>query len=351
MQQGLGGRETALVQLGEQWARKGHEVINLVPVEAPYHRRFNGGGSVTYADNEITGKYLSNFGSEALISWEEPRLFSIDAIKRNIDFSVVEMQVAHLYVTMDDGESLDPYIDGYAVLSNWAGDFLVENEPNITKDKISVLPNGIDLARFPDPKFGHPGPGPYSFHYASSPDRGLHHLLNIWPRLREKYPDSVLHIAYGAEKWANEIKWSHNLQSEIALDVLEGLDQEGVINHGKIGQNELHQIIKQSDLLLYPCDTLQPTETGCITIIESLASGTPVVTTNADCIESEFKDVTLQSTLPFSEEAYLERIDYALTDTKIYEYLQTSGREFAETRSWDVISDQWITYLENGIAN
>ena len=346
----MGGRETALVHLGEQWARQGHEVVNLVPVKRPFSKTYDSGGNISYVDNGITYNYLSNFNSDALVSWEEPRIFGVPDIRKKIKFSVIEMQVAHLYVTTDDGKSLDHYVDGYAVLSKWAGDFLSKNEPSISKKKISILPQGVDLKRFPTPKTKHPGHSPYNFHYSSSPDRGLHHLLKLWPQILKLYPGSKLHIAYGIEKWTEETKWTHNLQSEIALDVLEGIKQEGIVYHGRIGQDKLAKIIYESDLLLYSCDTMSPTETGCATILESLAAGTPVITTDCDCIDSEFSSVSYQSKLPFDEDDYLSEIVYILNTPDEYQLLQKDGRFLAEQRDWPVIADQWVEYLEAGIA-
>lgn len=339
LKKGMGGRETALVQLSEAWARQGEEVINFVSVEEPKHYE-----NSHYVNFSMTPEYIENFGLDVLVSWEKPEVFGLEAAQSNVKLKMVEMQVAHLEVVID-GNNHDPLIDNYAVLSQWAGDFLCNNEPAIDKDKLVIFSNGVDLTRYPEPSYGHPGEPPYKFFYSSSPDRGLHHLFRVWPQITAMYPGSELHIAYGVEKWANLMKWSHNLSSEVALDVLEGVNQPGVIYHGKIGQDKLAQIQTEADMLLYPCDPSQPTETGCITAIEAGAACTPMLLTEADCLDSEFSDCAVIATLPFSDGAYIDGVKAVMDNPEVYVALQQAGRQKAESRSWDLIGGQWLSFF------
>lgn len=336
---GLGGRETALVQLAEQWASTGHEVMNFVRTEEPYRTLYPSGGRSSYVDVDIFGDVVINFPVDVIVSWEESRLFKYPKVRDAARLTVIEMQVAHL----DTTEECDAGTDVYAALSPWASEFL-GNQGHIKAEKIVVLPNGIDVGRYSafQPAYNSPKNTPLEFFYSSSPDRGLHHLLNLWPRLRAKYPDSLLHVCYGVEHWTTNVRWSHNMQAETALDVEEGLKQDGVVYHGKIGQTELAELQQRCDLLLYPCDPMQPTETGCITIIEAGAAGVPVVTTNADCLGSEFGMTTMQIELPFSEDAYLEAIDQVLSDKGLYYRLQQHNYWLAMERSWANIAEAWL---------
>lgn len=354
-EQGMGGRETALVQLAENWAQQGHEVINFVPVEdtcrSSYPSEGNAWppGEALYIRSELTSDYLMNFPSDVIVSWEEPRIFISPEIRALTKLKIVEMQVAHLQVQLHDhGVNCDDFIDGYAALSPWAADFLVLNEPAIDSDKINILPNGVDITRYPEPPRydGTHGPPPYRFFYSSSPDRGLHHLLRLWPRIQERWPGSELFIAYGVENWVEQCKWLHNMQSEMALYVENHLEQPGINYLGKIGQNDLAELQKSCHALLYPCDTLQPTETGCITAIEAMAAGAVPILTECDCLPSEFEGVSAFAPLPFNDDAYLEAMSSVLDDSSNYEYLQSAGREFAESRSWHLIAQQWTQWFQ-----
>jgi glycosyltransferase involved in cell wall biosynthesis len=345
-QHGMGGRETALVNLGENWAKQGHDVINLVKVDKPYTKTLpQGNGSITYASKDLAVDYLSNFEHDVLVSWEEPRLCAVPEIRERVSFAVIEMQVAHL-INMQQG--LDQYIDGYAVLSEWAGEFLSQTDQRIDRKKISILPNGVDLDRYPNPKNQFPEP-PYKFHYTSSPDRGLNHLLKLWPKILEKFPGSEMIVAYGVENWLAQEIWSHFEVGQVAADVVDGLRQENIRYVGKVGQDELAEIHAQSSALLYPCDTMVATETGCITAIESAAAGTPMVLTDCDCLEQEFGDVALIHPLPYREEGFLYAVETLMGNKQLYEELQERGRKFAESRSWELISQTWLKYFESEV--
>src|SRR6185295_11417863 len=66
---------------------------------------------------------------------------------------------------------------------------------NIPSNKVSIVPNGIDLSRFPLDAWNNESAKRFIF--SSSPDRGLDVLLNLWPTIREHIPDAQLDIFYG----------------------------------------------------------------------------------------------------------------------------------------------------------
>lgn len=336
---GLGGRETALIKLSENWGRAGHDVINFVPTSEPAHH-----GRVHYISINHARQHLENFGADVLVSWEEPRIFAIPKIRNNVKFGVMEMQVSNVRVSAEE----DNAIDAYAVLSNWAGEFLLEQEPNINEEKLVVFPNGVELSNYPEPHFGLARglKDRLEFFYSSSPDRGLNHLLRMWPRIQEEFPNSLLHICYGVEHWVQSSCWSHNMQAEVALEVAAGLQAPGVIYHGRVGQERLARLQRSCDALLYPCDTQQPTETGCITIVEAGAAAKPAFITDCDCLPSEFGETAIVNPLPLNYDDYIGSMVDVLGDADVYEQYQKLGRAMAVKRDWPTIADQWLELFE-----
>jgi glycosyltransferase involved in cell wall biosynthesis len=342
---GLGGRETALVQLAQRWAHMGYDVVNYVPVEAP-----TGPPNCRFLDYRYVADHLRCFGADVLVSWEEPRIFDIEGVAESVPVKVIEMQVAHLSGLTPEA---DQVIDAYAVLSRWAGGFLTQQNAFVDPRKLVVLPNGVDLDRYrPELAFDYPEKvateKSWRFFYSSSPDRGLAHLLNTWPRIRDRWPNATLTICYGLENWVRAEQWSHNIQSESALDIIEGLEQPGINYLGKIGQSDLADIQRHSDALLYPCDTMQPTETGCITVVEAGAAWSPAIITDCDCLGSEFGDYNYAavSPLPFDPDHYVDTIDSVLSDKDRYLELQRNGRELARSRQWSLIAEDWIDMFD-----
>lgn len=340
---GLGGRETALLNLAQVWANEGHEVFNFVPTESHTSYQY-GKGTLRFAPHKEIGTFVRLLEADALISWEEPRIFGVEDIAKNAKVKILEMQVAHLIGWEPE---LDENIDYYAVLSEWAGNFL--STQGAPKEKLVVFPNGVDLNRYPAEPSKHSPGDPWEFFYSSSPDRGLADLLTMWPQIREIAPESKLNICYGIDHWAQSQKWSHNMQAEAALTVLEGLDQPGVAFHGKVGQDRLAEIQYNSDILAYPCNTMQPTETGCITVVEAGASYSPSVITDCDCLGDEFRKYTVVDPLPLDYDSYIDKIKTVIGSEELYAHLQTSGRKLAESRDWGIIGNKWLEFIEGKI--
>lgn len=341
-EKGLGGRESALVHLSENWAKQGHEVINFVNSEESEKFEYKNGTSYYVPTKDIV-PYCKNFGADVLISWEEAGIADVPEIVDNVKLKVIEMQVAHL----DTDRDTDSRTDYYAVLSNWAGAFLREQNPFISEDKVVVFPNCVDLNRFnPElaqtSRFGKP-----EFFYSSSPDRGLVNLLRMWPKILQEWPDAKLHVAYGIEKWVEAVKWSHNIWSELALAVEEGIKQDGIIYHGKIGQNELAEIQQNCSAMLYPCETLSPTETGCISVVEACAAGAIPLITDCDCLGTEFGHFAPHVQLPFNDDQYIDLLKKIMTDEDYYNTCQSNAIEFSSTRSWEDTAANWISWFKD----
>lgn len=336
---GLGGRESALVQLHENWNKiPGVECISFVPIEKT---------SGNYVKNDAARTYLENFEVDVLVSWEDTAPMTIESIRNNVKFSVIEMQVAHLYLHNDQTrESLDRYWDAYCCLSRWAGDFFSESNPEISSKKIKILPNGVDISRFPERKTLEMPKGPFKFVYSSSPDRGLINLLESWDEIRQIFPGSELYVCYGAEKWINDTIYSHSVQGEHALKIKQLLNAPGVIYKGKIGQEELAALQISCDALLYPCDTYIPTETGCITAVEAGASYTPMILGAVDCLPSEFGECAEFVDIPFDKEQFVEKVRNLMTDESLYIDLMMKGRAMALQRDWSIIAEDWIKWFK-----
>lgn len=379
MNKGLGGRETALVQLAVNWARTGHEVYAFVPRDDVRYSAFAGVltanrpphglravqssegyqlvGHVTWIPCEQVIDICAVVNPDVFISWENVPVLEALRASGYTGITAIEMQVAHL----DTHIPVSSVADYVCVLSKWAGDFLRTQHSDLTLDQIRVFPNGVDLARFDEArkKQNHTlDADRLHFIYSSSPDRGLHHLLRMWQGIRHAVHvdyelQAELHVCYGIENFVAGSKWSHREDGQRAVQIERMIDQEGVVYHGKIGQDMLAALMVDCDLMLYPCDTMSPTETGCISIVEALAAGTPVVTTNCDCLGSEFGDVTVQQSLPFRGAQSYKDFAIAAMDAlnpEDYEARVEAGLKFAQHRDWKLIAANWIAFFDDMLS-
>jgi glycosyltransferase involved in cell wall biosynthesis len=188
--------------------------------------------------------------------------------------------------------------------------------------------------------------GPFKFIYSSSPDRGLVNLLEAWSGIRAIFPDSTLYVCYGVENWLEHSLYSHSLQGDVALRVKKLLKQQGIIYTGKIGQGELAKLQAECTALLYPCDPMSPTETGCITAVEAGASYTPMILGNVDCLPSEYGHCAEFIDMPFDKDKFVEKVRNLMTDEELYIDLMKQGRAMAESRDWDLIAHNWINWFK-----
>lgn len=343
---GLGGRETAAVRLSENWAKMGHEVHIFVPRSSAETYEYEGGGSCTYMTTDMALPMLTSFKYDAVLSWESPEIFTLPQVRDNAGAMLCGMQVAH-FNTNDPDVIAAP--DCWVALSEWHANFMESQAPGVMRN-VSVMPNCVNLDLF-DPR--EPKDllnAPIEFLYASSPDRGLVHLLRSWETIRKHFPESYLHVAYGIERFVYMNRFAHGEVGEMAIDIEKLIDQDGIIYHGRIGQDQLANLHMKCDALLYPCDPMSPTETGCITVIEACAAGNIPVITNADCLESEFSDVSVMVSLPWDPEQYVRAARKALNDRDLVADLRIRGRAFAETRSWDLVAIDWIDLFEEVAA-
>lgn len=270
--EGLGGSETAVVEVAKNIAGNGYRATVFAEAEGIWdgvrYRKFN--------------KWNPGQTSWMFVSWRHPEVFDLQ-IAANI-------KVLWMHDT-DAGPNITParmkQVDFIMCLSEWHRNHLLEMYPFLGKPKcgldegehihniercytqLLIVGNGIDPERFRGPA---PEREPHRFIYTSSPDRGLEQALTYWPHIREKLPEAELHIFYG---WDNYDRMGGDGAYKAKITKL--ADQPGVTWHGRIGQKALAQEMRKSSVWFYPGP--HPFhETFCISALEAQAAGCVPVT-------------------------------------------------------------------------
>jgi len=177
--------------------------------------------------------------------------------------------------------------------------------------------------------------------WQSSYDRGIQHLLKMWPKIKEKFPDTTLDIAYGWGLFAT--RYANNPERMAWMDSMNKLmTQEGITNHGRIGQDELRKIRKTCGIWTYPTDF---DEINCIGALETQADGVvPCVINKAALNETVGSGVKVEGDIydPDTREEYLKQLLLLMDDEKRWSEEIEKGIKFASSYSWEKIAKKWV---------
>ena len=110
--------------------------------------------------------------------------------------------------------------------------------------------------------------------YTSSYDRGLEHLLALWPKVKEAVPEATLDIFYG---WTLFDKFHKDNPSSAKWKerMLEMMKAPGVTEFGRVSQEAIAKEMSETGIWAYPTHF---GEINCITALKAQAYGAiPVV--------------------------------------------------------------------------
>jgi glycosyltransferase involved in cell wall biosynthesis len=186
---------------------------------------------------------------------------------------------------------------------------------------------------------------PFKMLYASSYDRGLEHLLRMWPQLKAKIPTAELHIAYG---WDMFLKgYANNPEMMKWKDKIEKLmEQSGITHHGRVSKSKLDEITANCDLWVYPTHFQ---ETNCITALRSQSLGCVPVTMNLAALQDTvFSGIKIDGDIEDQEtkDLYLKELTALAKDPKRLAEEKVKAIEGAKAYSWDKISTEWTKHFK-----
>ena len=251
----LAGSEEATVRLCRELAKLGWKVTVFAEPQDD-EGTYDG---VTYLPH-----YKFNFKDSfnILLFWRRPELLDrgfkakktylwLHDIPNPLDYTKERVEVA---------EKIIP-------LSRWHRERL----PDVPNEKFMISANGIDLSQFNKKDIKR---DPYRCIYTSSYDRGIEHLLKMWPDIKKAVPQATLHIFYG---WGLFDKFYYNNPERLAWKekIVKLMEQPGVKEYGKVDQDRIVEEYYKSGIWAYPTHF---GEISCITAMKCQAAGAiPVV--------------------------------------------------------------------------
>lgn len=176
--------------------------------------------------------------------------------------------------------------------------------------------------------------------YGSSYDRGLEHLLKMWPDVKKAVPEATLEIAYG---WQLFDKFYHNNPSSMSWKnkMLEMMTHEGITEHGRLPQPEVAELMKTCGVWAFPTHF---GEINCINALKAQAYGLEPVVVNYAALKETVQfgrkvegDIYDEETKAEFKKQLIEALVNPLDDAERVKMMKWAN----DTYQWETIAKQW----------
>jgi len=227
-------------------------------------------------------------------------------------------------------------IDGVMMLSHYQQSRW-RHELHLPDDKVFQTSNGIPLEKFASPPALLSSRGKRCY-YASSPERGLKLLLEVWPEIRRNVRDGELFVLSSHPRYPGAPRTP--ILQEL-YDKAKSLEGAGVRFLSSVGQKKLREVAQQCRVLAYPCGFA---ETSCICAMEAMASGCVVVGTSLGALPETAWRNPLQ---PFDFEfkwmdSWILDVIKVLSHDDYYTCHASRNIEVAKQMGWRQVVDGWL---------
>lgn len=183
--------------------------------------------------------------------------------------------------------------------------------------------------------------------YTSSYDRGLEHLLKIFPEVKAAEPTAELHIFYG---WDLFTRFYRDNPASMAWKAKmdEMMKADGITHHGRVPQTAMKEWIEKAGIWAYPTHF---GEISCISAMKAQAWGAIPVVVNYAALETTVAfgkkidgDIYEKETQDMFKEALIE----ALKDDKWQDAIRPEMMKWARNQfAWEKVAQQWTAEFNN----
>jgi glycosyltransferase involved in cell wall biosynthesis len=231
-----------------------------------------------------------------------------------------------------------PVIDLNTAPSQWALDFLKRTYRPLSRWEL--LPNaveGLDHVKWQ--------PVPGRVIYQTSPDRGLHVLLGLWPEIIRRVPHATLHVTgtpeamvrgYGDPMFRGSDE--ARMAQQLADGMLAAQKAGGVEFLGRVTKKRMLEELSQASVAAYPFELWSPSETFSISVLESHVIGVPVVMAPADALGDIWGRsgcIVTPDPVRHHKPEFVDAVVQALTDNALAKSVSEVQRTFSSQFTFD----------------
>ena len=325
---GVGGSETSIIYMAKEMARRGYKT-------AVYCNCQNEGiyDSVIYKHFE---KIRELNHARIFISVRDTKILTERPPADKVILWTHDMADSPAWSMIYEAYRAKGF-DKIFVLSQFHKRVAMYRFPGIPEFKYYVTSDGINLDHFINSENIEKNKN--ILLYSSTPFRGLDTLLTIFPKIKEKVPNAELHIYSGMQTYlVNDNPYKDLYDKLLKID--------GVKRFEPIKQEELARKHKESYIHVYPSTF---PETCCMTVMEAISAGTPIVASHYAALIETVKDCgILIDGDPHTEEyqnKFVDAVVKLMTDENEWNKYHQKCIEKRESLSWTKVADDWVKYL------
>jgi len=320
----ISGSEYMAINLGKEFVKRGYKVVIIGSFEEKGVDHQGILDEIQYIDY----KYFSEFALKYVIDYLFVSRFASNLLYYD-NIKNVYLWVHDTLPVMEMSKCFQVHktkFKGLIAVSNWQKNNIVK-VLNLPADRIIVSRNAIYPERFEN-KDSEIQKVPYRFIYTSDPSRGLSNLIEVLPRIKEKYPETTLYIFAQIE----------NIDAETLKRIRSMSDY--VFLSGRLSQKEIAIEFLRSDIYFYPTDFK---ETYCISAVEAMAAKCLVITVSLAALTEVVGGRGVLCDYPINNEKMLSKIFFVLERPMLKESFIQKGYEWAIEQNYDSLANEWET--------
>lgn len=324
----ISGSEYMAVNLGKEFLKLDYRVFIIGTFEDSgkninYEGIYNG---IEYIDY----KYFSEFALKYIIDYLIVSRYTSNLVYYE-NIKKVYLWIHDVLPVIDDNSRHIQYhkekFKAIVAISKWQKENTVK-KLNIPESSIIVSRNAIYAERFLDKQIQKI---PFRFIYSSCPERGLKYLIQIIPKVKEKYQEVTLELFVNKNRI--DIK---------TLKMIEKLDYVNL--NDRLSQDELSLEFLKSDIWLYPTDF---PETYCITALEAMASKCLVVSVKYAALTEivQGKGILCDSPIKDNIDDLSEKLFFVLERPILKNHFIEKAYDWAINQTYNTLAEDWITNI------
>lgn len=348
--QGLTGSEGSFFNLARTLSERGHEVVVFCETQGEQDHA----AGFKMLPLHLLPRFPMVQGVDAMLAWNEPDYLKFAPVGtvRICDQQLNDFGYAGGGWYAQAGRFIGPHVTpGWRTLvDHWVSPSEnhranVMKSEGIRLDDCSVVPNSVDLDLFK----GGTTRNAHRAVWCSSPDRGLHHALSMWPAVRAQVPDAELHVFYALASWLGRAVPSPDEVGRRARYIehaLRRMTAHGVVVHDSVPNARMARELQSAACLIYPCEPVRYTEGFGCSVLDAAAGGCVPIISTADALPSVHGDASIGIVGSPAEtrEAWVGATVTVMREGAS-DTAKQNMRRHAEKHSRHAVTDQWESLI------